>query len=75
VGSGSLAAGAGGGLGLQLGPGLLQPSQPLSPTRQHPRQLIAAGRAVLVVFCLIRLGGLGGQLGHLGLEVGVGAVG
>jgi hypothetical protein len=65
---------AGGRLGLQLGLGLLQPHQPLSPASQRPRQLITADGAVLAVLGLIRLGGLGEQLGDLGLEVGVGAV-
>jgi hypothetical protein len=51
----------------------LQPGQPLSPTSQRPWQLAAA--AVLLIVSLIGLGGLGEQLGDLGLEVGVGAVG
>ena len=65
---------AGGGLGLQLGLGLLQPGQPLSPAGQGPWQL-AAGAAVLLIVDLVGLGGLGEQVGHLRLEVGVGAVG
>jgi len=66
---------AGGGLGFQLGFGVLQPGQPLSPAGQRPRQLVSAGRAVLAVFRLICLGGLREQLSDLGLEVGVGPVG
>jgi hypothetical protein len=65
---------AGGGLGFQLGFGVLQPGQPLGPAGQRLRQLVAAGRAVLAVLGLICLGGLGEQLGDLGLERGVGAV-
>jgi hypothetical protein len=66
---------AGGGLGFQLGLGVLQPSQPLSPTSQRPRQFVAAAGAVRVVLGPISLGGLGEQLGDLGFEVGVAAVG
>ena len=64
---------AGGGLGFQQGFGVLQPGQPLSSTGQLLRQLMTATVAVAVLD-LIRLGGLGEQLGDLGLEVGVGAV-
>ena len=65
VGSGPLAAGpgsrgqlgdsllvallAGGGLGFQLGFGVLQPGQPLSPTGQLLRQLMTANVAVAVL--------------------------
>jgi hypothetical protein len=66
---------AGGRLGLQQGLGLLQPGQPLGPAGQRPRQRIAPGRALLALLGPIRLGGLLEQLGDLGLEVGVGAVG
>ena len=66
---------AGGGLGLQLGLGSLQPSQPLGPANQRMWQFITAGGAVLAVLGLIGLSGLGEQLGDLGLEVSVGAVG
>jgi hypothetical protein len=71
VGPGSLAAGpggggqlgdpllvallAGGGLGLQLGLGVLQPGQPLGPAGQRSRQLVPAGGAVLAVLSPIRL--------------------
>jgi hypothetical protein len=64
-----------GGLGLQLGLGSLQPSQPLGPANQRMWQFITAGGAVLAVLGLIRLSGLGEQLGDLGLEVSMGAVG
>ena len=52
-----------------------QPGQPLSPTSQRLRQLVAAAGAVLLV-----LRPIGGrcrleQLSDLGLEVGGGAVG
>jgi hypothetical protein len=63
----------GGRLGLQLGLGLVQPGQPLGPTSQGPWQLAAA--AVVLIVSPVGLGGLGEQLGDLGLEVGVGAVG
>ena len=66
---------AGGGLGFQLGLGVLQPGQPLGPPGQGPWQLVAAGRAVLLVLGPVGLGGLLEQLGDLGLEVGVGPVG
>jgi hypothetical protein len=66
---------AGGRLGFQLGLGLLQPGQPLGPASHRPRQFVATGGAVLAVLGPIRLGGFGEQLGDLGLEVGVGAVG
>jgi hypothetical protein len=89
VGSGTLAAGpgrggqlgdpllvallAGGGLGFQLGLGLLQPGQPLGPASQCSRQRIATG--ALAVLGLVDGSCLLEQLGDLGLEVGVGAVG
>ena len=66
---------AGGGLGLQQGLGVLQPGQPLGPAGQRPRQFVAAASAVLAVFCLVDDSCLLEQLGNLGLEVGVGAVG
>jgi hypothetical protein len=91
VGSGSLPAGpgrsgqlldallvallAGGRLGLQLGLGLLQSGQPLSPPGQGSRQLVAAAGAVQLIVGPVGRGGLLEQLGHLGLEVSVGAVG
>jgi hypothetical protein len=89
VGAGSLAAGpggqlgdpllvallAGGGLGFQLGLGVSQPGQPLGPTSQRLRQLVAAGGAVLLVLRPIRLSGLLEQLSDLRLERGTGAVG
>jgi hypothetical protein len=53
----------------------LQPGQPLSPTGQALWQHLAAGHAVLAVLGPVGRGGLGEQLGHLRLEVGVGAVG
>jgi hypothetical protein len=53
----------------------LQPGQPLSPAGQRPRQLVAARRVVLAVLGLVGDGCLLEQLGDLGLEVGVGAVG
>jgi len=64
---------AGGGLGFQVGLGLLQPGQPLSPTSQRPWQLAKA--AVLLIVSPVGRGGLGEQLGDLGLQSGVGAVG
>jgi hypothetical protein len=66
---------AGGGLGLQLGLGVLQPGQPLGPAGQRLRELVAAASAVLAVLGPIRRGSLGEQFVDLGLEVGVGAVG
>jgi hypothetical protein len=66
---------AGGGLGLQLGLGLLQPGQPLGPASQRPRQFITAVGAVLAVLVLVDGSCLLEQVGDLGLEVGVGAVG
>jgi hypothetical protein len=65
---------AGGGFSFQLGLGLLQPGQPLRSTGQRPRQRITAADAALAILGLIRLGGLGEQVGDSGLEVGVGAV-
>ena len=62
-------------LSFQLGLGVLQPGQPLSSTGQGSRQRITAGGPVLAVLGPIGLGGLGEQLGDLGLEVGVGVVG
>jgi hypothetical protein len=66
---------AGGRLGLQLGLGLLQSGQPLGPPGQGSRQRVAAAGAVLLIVGPVGLGGLLEQLGHLGLEVSVGAVG
>ena len=54
---------------------MLPPGQPLSPASQRPRQFITAGGAVLAVFGQVDGSCLGEQLGDLGLEVGVGAVG
>ena len=70
-----VALAGGGGLGLQVGLGLLQPGQPPSPAGQRPWQFGTAGGAVLAVFRLVGGRCLGEQLGDLGLEVGVGAVG
>jgi hypothetical protein len=91
VGSGSLAAGAGGGgqlghpllvallagggLGLQQGLGLLQPGQPLGPGGQRPRQQLAVAGAELAVLGLVDGSGLLEDLGDLRLERGMGAVG
>ncbi len=66
---------AAGRLGLQLGFGVLQPGQPLGPAGQRPRQLITARRAVLAVLGLVDGRCLLEQLGDLGLERGMGAVG
>jgi hypothetical protein len=66
---------AGGGLGLQQGLGALQPGQPLSPAGQRPRQLLAAGGAVLAVLGPVGRGGLGEQLSDLRLQMGMGAIG
>jgi hypothetical protein len=66
---------AGGGLGLHEGLGVLQPGQPLGPAGQCSRELVATSDAVVAVLGLVDGRCLGEQLGDLGLEVGVGAVG
>jgi hypothetical protein len=62
---------ASGRLGLQQGLGPLQPGQPLGPAGQCPRQLAPARGTVLAVLGPASLGGLGQELGDLGLEVDV----
>jgi hypothetical protein len=62
---------AGGRLGLQQGLGPLQSGQPLGPAGQCPRQLVPARGTVLAVLGPVGLGGLGQELGDLGLEVNV----
>jgi hypothetical protein len=64
---------AGGSLGFQLGLGLLQPGQPLGPASQCSRHRIATG--ALAVLGLVDGSCLLEQLGYLGLERGMGAVG
>ena len=64
-----------GGLGLQLGLGLAQPRQPVGLAGELWGQLVAAGVAEQPILALVGFGGLLEDLGDLGLELVVGAVG
>jgi hypothetical protein len=64
-----------GGLGLQPRLSLAQPRQPVRLAGQRLGQLVAAGVAEQLVLALVGRGGLAEDLGNLGLELVVGAVG